>query len=185
MKRIYLDNHTTAKPSEAVCKGMMPYLSERWGSPAAPHLVGQELFPAIEEGYQRLYGLFEAEDADDVIITSSGAEAINHAILAVYLDITRHTGKNHFVTSQVDEAPMIMAMSRLEQLSCSVRMAEVNRQGKVTAKAISEAITPRTAMVSLCWASGMTGVIHEIGEISKICQARGILLHLDVTHILG
>jgi cysteine desulfurase len=185
MKRIYLDNHTTTKPSAAVVKEMMPFLSDLWGVPSAPNLFGQELLPAIEQAYRNLYRLFGASDSDTVILVSSGAEAVNHAILAAYFDMTRHTGKNHFVTSQIDEAPMIMAMGRLEQLGCSVKMANANKQGKVTAKEISEAITPRTALVSLCWANGLTGVIHDVAEIAKVCQSRGILFHLDASHVLG
>lgn len=185
MKRIYLDNHTTTKPSAGVVKEMMPFLGDRWGSPSAPNLFGQELRPAIEQAYRSLYRLLGASESDTVIFTSSGAEAINHAILACYFDITRHTGKNHFVTSQVDEAPMIIAMGRLEQLGCAVKMANVNKNGKVTAKEVSEAITPRTALVSLCWANGLTGVIHDVEEIAKVCQSRGILFHLDASHVLG
>jgi cysteine desulfurase len=37
----------------------------------------------------------------------------------------------------------------------------------------------------LSWANGLTGTINPIGEIASLCQQRGILLHLDVTHVLG
>ncbi|MFV3255113.1 hypothetical protein ACNI5P_28950, partial [Klebsiella pneumoniae] len=78
---------------------------------------------------------------------------------SVYFDVTRATGKNHFVTASIDEAPSILATGRLEQLGCVGKMAAVTANGYVTAQAIADAITPRTALVSLSWANGLTGVI--------------------------
>jgi cysteine desulfurase len=182
---IYLDNSTTTRPSEKTIAAMLPFLTEKWGTPSAPHQMGQELFPAIEESYRALYQLLGAKESDDVIFTSSGAEAVNQVILSAYLDITRSTGKNQFVTSNIDEAPSIMSVGRLEQLGCVAKMAKANAEGQVTSQAIADVITPRTALVSLSWANGLTGVIHPVGEIATLCQERGILFHLDATHILG
>jgi cysteine desulfurase len=94
-------------------------------------------------------------------------------------------GKNQFITAATDEAPAIMSIGRLEQFSCLGKMAPVNPQGQVTAHAIAETLTPRTALVSLSWANGLTGVINPIEEIAALCNDRGVRLHLDATHTLG
>lgn len=185
MKRIYLDNQTTARPSQAVVKEMTPFFRERWGTIAAPHSLGQELFPAMEASLNALYKLLGAKDEDTILFTSSGAESVNHLIWSTYYDVTRHTGKNQFITSQIDEAPTIMSMGKLEELGCVIKLVDVNREGQASAKVIMEAITPRTALVSLSWANGMTGVIQPVNEIAAVCKSRGILLHLDATHVLG
>lgn len=182
---IYLDNNTTTRPSEHAIAKMLPFLTERWGSPSAPHQMGQQLFPAIDEALRGIYALLGARESDDFVFTSSGAEGVNHVILSTYFDVTVHLGKNQFVTSTIDEAPSIMAIGRLEQLSCVGKMAPVDKHGRVTAHAISESITPRTALVSLSWANGLTGVINPVEEIAALCQERGIHLHLDATHVLG
>lgn len=139
----------------------------------------------IEEAYSALYNLVEAKKEDHFIFTSSGAEGVNHAVFAAYLDITRKTGKNHFVSGSLDEAPSIMAMSRLSEFGCVYEMAPANRQGVVTVQAVAETLTPRTAMVSLSWANGLTGVIQPVAEIAELCRERGILFHVDATHVLG
>ena len=46
-------------------------------------------------------------------------------------------------------------------------------------------MTPRTALVSLSWVNGLTGVINPVAEIAAICKERGVPLHLDITHALG
>lgn len=184
-QEIYLDNSTTTRPSEMAVSKMLPFFTERWGHPSAPHQKGQELFPAISESLKAIYTLIGAKENDDFVFTSSGAEAVNHVIFSTYMDITLNTGKNQFITSKIDEAPAILAIGRLERFNCVGKMAEANPQGKVTAAAIADAITPRTALVSMSWAHGLTGVIHPVQEISELCQSRGVLLHLDATHILG
>jgi cysteine desulfurase len=182
---IYLDNSTTGRPSEKAISAMMPFWTNYWGIPTTPHQKGQELYPALTEYYKTLYGFIGANENDQLILTSSGAEAVNHVIFSAYRDITLSTGKNQFLTSKVDEASSIMAIGRLEPFGCIGKMIDVNDQGMVTAQTLADSLSPRTALVSLSWANGLTGVIQPIAEIADLCQQRGVRLHLDATHVLG
>jgi cysteine desulfurase len=183
--KIYLDNHTISKPSERSLQKMLQYHTEKWGNPSAPHQMGQELLPALEDNYKSIYSLLGANENDEVLFTSSGAEAINHAIFSTYYDVMLDTGKNQFVTSNIDEAPSIMSIGRIEKMGCVGKMASAGKEGFVSPEAIADVITPRTAMVSLSWANGLTGVINPVHPISDLCQERGIRLHLDASYILG
>jgi cysteine desulfurase len=177
---IYLDNSMTTRPSNEAISSMMPYFTEMWGTPMAPHQFGQQLFPTLEQSYRAIYDLIGAKENDNFIFTSSGAEATNQVFFSSYLDVTRHTGKNHFILSKTDEAPALMSMSRLEQFDCVGKMVV-----PTSVDAVADAMSPRTALVSLEWANGMTGVIHPVQEIAQLCRDRGARLHLDATHILG
>jgi cysteine desulfurase len=140
---------------------------------------------ALKEAYLAIYALAGAHHEDHFIFTSSGAEAVNHAIFSAYLDITRKTGKNHFLCGCLDEAPSIMAMSRLQELNCTFQMVPASRTGNISKEDVIHLISPRTAMLSLSWANGLTGVIQPVSEIASICHERGILFHLEMTHVLG
>lgn len=185
MKVIYLDNSTTTRPSDEGISNMMPYITDKWGVFSQPHQMGQNLYPVIKESYRALYKLFGASLKDKILFTSSGAEAVNHAMLSGYFDITQSTGKNQFITTSVDEAPQLMVLNRLEQLGCIPTVVQVNSSCRLTKELLGDAIGPRTAMVSISWANGLTGVIQPIDEIASLCKERGIALHLDATHILG
>jgi cysteine desulfurase len=185
LQAIYLDNSTTAKPSEQAISRMMPFLNTMWGIPSAPHQKGHELHLALSDSFKALYKLIGADEEDGMVFTSSGAEAVNHIIHSVYRDVTVATGKNQFLTSSLSEAPAIMAIERLEALGCVGKLIPVNQQGIITAEALADFISPRTALVSIPWGDGLTGVIQPIEEISSLCRQRGILLHLEATHILG
>lgn len=182
---IYLDNSTTTRPSEKVISAMMPYWTNYWGVPTTPHQKGQELYPYLNEFYKTLYAFIGAKEEDQVILTSSGAEAVNHVISSVHRDVTLSTGKNQFLTSKSDEAPAIMAITHLEPFSCVGKMIEINSQGIVTPEAVADALSPRTALVSLSWANGLTGVIQPVAEIANLCRQRGVRFHLDATHVIG
>lgn len=182
---IYLDNSTTTRPSEKAISAMMPYWTTYWGIPSAPHQKGQELYPTLKEHFKTLYHFLGAHEEDQLILTSSGAEAVNHVVTSVYRDITIPTGKNHFLTSSMDEASAILAIGRLEAMGCVGKMIEVNAHGIVTAQALADRLTPRTALVSISWANGLTGVVQPLKEIAELCQQRGVRLHVEATHVLG
>lgn len=183
--QIYLDNSSAARPSEKVISAMMPYWTTHWGIPATPHQKGQELYPSLAEFYKELYAFIGAKEGDQVILTSGGAEAVNHVITSVHRDVTLSTGKNQFLTSKVDEASAIMAISHLEPFGCVGKMIEVNSQGIVTPQAVADCLSPRTALLSLSWANGLTGVVQPIAEIAQLCRERGVRLHLEATHVMG
>lgn len=182
---IYLDNATAAKPSEASISAMMPFLTKYWGTPVAPHQKGQELFSSLEEAYRSIYHLLRGSEKGTFIFTSSGTESVNHVINAVYNDISVPTGKNHFVAPAIENAPIIMTIENLERQGGIGKTIQVNGEGLVTIDTLADAITPRTALVSMSWVNGLTGVLQPVAEISDVCKERGILLHLDVTHALG
>lgn len=184
-KDIYLDNSMTTRPSERSISKMMPLLTKRWGNPLSPHEKGQQVNSDLVESLKNIYELLGAKKSDDFVFTSSGAEAVNHVIHSVYRDQTLESGKNHLITSHSDEAPAIMAIGRLEELHCMGKMVDATKQGMVTAQVIADAMTPRTALVSLCWANGLTGVINPVHEIGALCEERGCCFHLDATHVLG
>ncbi len=182
---IYLDNSTAARPSEKAISGMQPIYQKFWGAASAPHGKGLELTSLITEAYQGLYTFLGAKPRDTIILTSSGAEAVNHAIYSSYCDITLNTGKNQFLCSSTDEAPAIMSMGRLERFGNVCRLLPAGPKGYVEAKTFADYVNPRTALLTLSWANGLTGVIQPLNEIASICFERGIRLHLDATHVLG
>lgn len=145
----------------------------------------KELSFLVDKALTSLYRLMEVDQDHSIVITSSHTEAINHIVLATYFDITRKTGKNHFITSRIDEAAPIMAMGRLQDFGSLFEFAPVNEEGMVTYQTMVDTITPRTALISLSYANALTGVIQPVAEIGQLCQERGIYFHVDVSHAIG
>ena len=117
-ENIYLDNNVVAKPSELAISKMMSLVPLHWRGTRG---ACKEGYDEITEAYKRLYDILDADDEDMFIFTSSGVEAVNHVVSAVYFDIACNSKKNRFVTSHADEMPQIAAMMRLEQLASRER----------------------------------------------------------------
>ncbi len=185
MRSIYLDHHTITKPRDAAIAAWLPFLKERWGSTVAPHQMGQELFPYLEKGLETILQTLGAASADPFYFFSSSAEAITYLYQSHYFEGIRQTGKNHLLTSNLEEAPVLMALKRLEELGCSGKILPVNTQGQITKESLNQAICPRTSLVSLSWANGLTGVIHPIADLAQVCRERNVKLHVDASYVLG
>lgn len=182
---IYLDNSTLAKPSSHLINQMQPFLKRHWHHLAAPYLKGKEPFTSIRRSFSDLYAFVGAHEKDQLILTASGAEAIAQVYHSAYSEHLYESGKNHILTTSVEEIPFLHSGKRLEKWGCVVKTLPLNENGQLTRKHLEEALSPRTGMVSLSWANGMTGVIHPIWELAELCQEKGILLHVDASHILG
>ncbi|MDB6081555.1 MAG: iscS [Chlamydiia bacterium] len=182
---IFLDNITTARVSDTAIAAMMPFFDGYYGSPVMPHEMGQNLLPYLEKSYRAIYSLFSAKESDQFVFTSSNAEAISQVMHSVYYTVSRKTGKTHFVTSSIEDAASVLAISKLQEEGCTFEMAKVGSGGHVTLDTISEAITPRTCLISISLVCALTGVVQPIAEIVELCKLRAILLHVDVTHAVG
>ncbi len=134
---------------------------------------------------ERIYDLVNAKKEDQFVFTSSGAEAVNQVLWSVFLNIARKTGKCHFITSIIEDAATMQMMKRLEELGCFVKIAPVNEKGEIDIEQLKCLINPRTALISVTMAQGLTGVIQPIEEIQKLAHEKGVLLHVEASHALG
>lgn len=182
---IYLDAHSATKPCTAALERMGPYLHEHWGASFAPHKMGQELINALDSRYQMIYDLVGAKEKDAFHFTSSGAEAINQVFWSVFIERARKEGKCHIIVSSIEDAPTMQCAKRLEELGCTIKIAPVNAQGQIDLAKLSELISPRTALISITMAHGLTGVIQPFEEVARIAKEKNVLLHLDATYALG
>lgn len=144
--------------------------------------------PAREERHAPLEALYElvgAASNDRFVFTHSSAEAINQVLFSVFLEISRKTGKCHFITSALEDPPTLQMLQRLETLGCFVKIAPVNAKGEIDVAKLEELIGPRTALISICMAQGRTGVIQPVEEIALLAKKHKTLLHLEATHAAG
>ncbi len=186
MKEIYLDNHTTSSLDPKVVEAMQPYFKARFGNYLQPHQKGQELASDIYSAYEKVYELIGADVADDeLIFTSSCEEAISTVYHIAHQECVQKQGKNHFLSLSTEDAPILMNLKKLELQGCKTIHLELGTDGLISVDKIAEAITPRTAMVSLTLAHGLTGLIQPIERLKELCKLRNIFLHLDISYAIG
>lgn len=132
-----------------------------------------------------LYDLIDASPEDVFVFTSSGAEAVGQTIWSVFSEISRKKGKTQFIASSIEDAPTLQMLKRCEDFGCRATLAPVDRTGRIDVEKLAALITPRTALITVSAAHGLTGVIQPIEEIGELAKERGVLLHLDVSYAIG
>lgn len=186
MKQLYFDHEAASFASTEVMTAKQKAEEVYFASPLAPYQLGQEALAALRRPYEDVYHLLGSSNDNTLIICSSGAEAINQVLWSVYINTTREEGKNHFITSQIDEAPTILGLERLANyFACSISQIPIDQNGNITKDALIETMSPKTALLSLSYGNGVLGTYQSLKEIITICKERGVLVHLDVTHALG
>ncbi|OBV29629.1 cysteine desulfurase, NifS family [Helicobacter sp. CLO-3] len=184
-KRIYLDNNATTMVDPKVKEAMDPFFCEHYGNPNSLHKFGTETHPAIADALEKLYNGINARDEDDIIITSCATESNNWALKGVYFDLIHNGAKNHIITTDVEHPAVGATCDFLESLGVNITRLKVNKHGNIFKEQVEEAITDKTALVSVMWANNETGAIFPIEEIGAICKQRGVLFHTDAVQAIG
>lgn len=185
MREIYLDNHSATRPSEELLDQMRSMLSTYWASSTSPYAEGQIGYLPLVASLRKLYELMGACDADHFYFSSSAAEAVDQVFLSTYISHAKQTGRTHFYAAGVEEAPIMLAAQKMEKMGCTAKTLAVNSFGQITKQILEENLRPRAAMLSISWASGLTGVIHPLHDIIEICKQKDVLLHVDASSMIG
>ena len=183
--RVYLDNNATTIVDPKVFAEMVPYFCQMYGNPNSLHQFGSENHPALRAAMDQLYAGINASDDDDIVITSCATESNNWVIKSIYNDTILNGDKNHIITSEVEHPAVGASCKFLESLGVNVTYLPVNSDGVINVEDLKNAITDKTALVSIMWANNETGMIFPIEEIGAICKERGVLFHTDAVQAIG
>lgn len=124
-------------------------------------------------------------DSDDYLYTtSSHYQNIFSIFHAIYQNFIYPTGKNIVLISPFDKQTERVLQSFIS-LGCVIKKIVPNPKGQITRQEIENAISPKTAFVSLPFADPVTGIIYPIWDIGEYCRQMGIFFHVEISHILG
>jgi cysteine desulfurase len=179
---IYLDYNASTPIAPEVAEAMQPYLREGYGNPSSRHWASANLQSALAEARTQVAGLI-GSNASEVVFTSGGSEATNHALKGAYFQ--SGGGDAHIITTQIEHPATIETCRFLERLGAEVTYLPVDGEGYVNAADFRNAITPRTILVSAMHANNEVGTIEPIAEISDIARTHDILSHTDVAQSAG
>ncbi len=182
MRPIYLDYNATTPVAPEVAQAMRPFLEEHFGNPASPHPYGAVTRAAVEEARGRVAAALCAAP-DEIVFTSGGTEANNHAIRGAAL--ARRDRGDHIVTSAVEHAAVADVCGLLESQGFRVTRVPVDGTGRVDPADVARALTPGTILVTVMHANNEVGTIQPIREIARLAREAGALVHTDAAQTVG
>ena len=182
MNAIYLDYNATTPIDPRVAEIMLPYVHEHFGNPSSSHPLGVTARQGVERARRQVAGLLGCTE-DELIFTSGGTEANNHAIKGVVGAYRNQS--NHIITSAVEHPAVTEVCRYLESLGCRITYLPVDEYGLVDPRQVEEAITPQTRLVTIMHANNEVGTIEPITEIAEIAHHHGALVHADCAQSVG
>ncbi len=182
---LYFDNQTATRPFPEVLEKFFRFSKEYWACSSSAHFLGQQQIYPLQKSIESLFAQLGMQDQDQLFFTAGGAQSIYQVFLTTYMQRARETGKTLFLVAETEEAKVLSMCKQLEMLGCSFKTLAVNAKGQLLPEVLDAAITPRTALVSLSWANGLTGVLQPIADLAEVCRKKGVLLHVDASYVWG
>lgn len=182
---IYLDYAATTPVDPRVAARMAACLTAdgTFGNPASrSHALGWAAERAVERAREQVADLIGAEPRE-VIFTSGATESDNLAVLGA-ARAARGQG-THVVTATTEHKAVLDSCRQLEHEGWEVTYLAPERDGLVTPDAVSAALRPETALVSLMHVNNEIGVIQDLAAIGARVRAHGALFHVDAAQSAG
>jgi cysteine desulfurase len=182
MENVYMDHASATPVRKEAIEAMLPYFDEHFGNPSTVYDMGSRIKQVIEEQRAKVARLIGAK-AEEIIFTSSGAEANNLAVKG--LALARQKKGKHIIISAVEHHSVLNSARFLERMDFEVTFLPVDEYGLVDPERLARAMRPETILVSIMHANNEIGTIEPISELSAICRQRGVIFHTDAVATVG
>ena len=181
-RKIYLDYNASTPIAPEAVEAMRPFLTKHYGNPSSNHWAGSPAKDAVEKARRQVASLLGCDPAE-IVFTSGGSEANNHALKGVFF---ANRGKgNHIITSAVEHPAILNPCHFLEKFGAQTTVLPVDRFGRVDADEVRRSIRPNTILITVMHANNEVGTIQPIPEISAIAREAGIVFHTDAAQSIG
>jgi cysteine desulfurase len=181
-RRIYLDFNASTPMAPEVMDAMKTVLEEPYGNPSSGHWAGNAATKLVEKARMQVAGLLGCK-SNEIVFTSGGSEANNHALKGVFFASGRRDA--HIVTTQVEHPAVLNPCRFLERIGATVTYLRVDGFGRVDPDDVRRALRPSTILVSIMHANNEVGTIQPIEDIAQITHEAGVLLHSDAAQSVG
>jgi cysteine desulfurase len=175
--RAYFDHNATTPIAPAVVEEMTRVLKDEFGNASSIHFFGQRAKGILDDARSAVADLIGG-DPSEVVFTSGGTEADNFALRGV-AEALEPTGKRHLIATAIEHEAVLNTFKALARRGWTTTLLPVDQSGIVSPAALEQALTDKTAIVSVMHANNEIGTIQPIAELAKIAHGRGALFHTD------
>ena len=186
---IYLDNSATTKVDARVRDAMLPYLGDEYGNASSIYDLGRHARIALEEARATVARTIGSDDSE-IIFTSSGTEANNHAIKGTIFHAHaqgRRFEEMSVITSAAEHHAVLEPCEFLSSLGIATTKLRVNDCAQVSADDVLANVFSGTALISIMSVNNEIGTINPVSEIARRAKVTvsNTLIHCDGVQALG
>jgi cysteine desulfurase len=181
--RIYLDHNATTPVDDVVARAVDQAMREEFGNPSSVHHFGQRAKLLLDRARHAVATLLGGDPAE-IVFTSGGTESDNFAIRGV-AEALAPTGRRHLISSAIEHEAVLQTLKALARRGWDVTLLPLDQSGIVSPRALTDAIRPDTAFVSIMHANNEIGTIQPLRELATIAHAHGAIFHSDAVQSAG
>jgi cysteine desulfurase len=178
----YLDHASATPVRKEVLEAMLPYFDKQFGNPSNVYDLGSKVKADVEAARAHVAGLIGAKP-EEIIFTSSGAEANNLAIKGVAF--ARQKKGKHIIVSAIEHHSVLNSARFLERLDFEATFMPVDKNGLVDPARLAKVMRPETILVSIMHANTEIGTIEPISELAAIGREKDVVFHTDAVASVG
>ncbi|WP_433958901.1 cysteine desulfurase family protein [Cytobacillus horneckiae] len=182
MEHIYVDHAATSPMHPKVIEKMVSIMNEDFGNPSSIHSFGRSARQIIDVARAAMADSIGAHP-NDIIFTSGGTEADNHAIFGV-AESYKTKGK-HIITTQIEHHAVLHACEQLEKQGYEVTYLPVDKNGRVSVPDIKAALRDDTILVTIMYGNNEVGTLQPISEIGQVLANHQAIFHTDAVQAYG
>lgn len=177
---IYLDNAATTKPDAGCLKQAEKYLVSQWFNASALYAEGYGVQRDLQEAKKNILSVCADAQRFDLIFTSGGTEADNHAVFS-------GGRRGNIVTTAGEHAAVYSSVTELKQRGMEVRFADLNADGSVNVQSLIDKVDAKTSLVSVVHVNNETGAINDVAALAAAVKAKNkaALFHSDGVQAFG
>jgi cysteine desulfurase/selenocysteine lyase len=174
---VYLDNAASAQKPNAVIDTMSDRMRQSYANVhRGLHTMANETTEAYEAARGKVAGFLGA-DADEIVFTRGGTEAIN--LVAGSLGVSMTAGDEIIVTEMEHHSNIVPWHLLRERKGVVLRFARVSDDGSLDVEHLISLLGPRTRLVALTQMSNVLGTINPVKAVSEAAHAAGALVLVD------
>jgi cysteine desulfurase len=182
---VYLDYAATTPVRPEVLEAMLPYLgTAAFGNPSSSHRFGRTARAGLEQARREVAQAVGVEPTQ-VIFTSGGTEADNHAVIGGCLAARARGDAMLAAVSAIEHKAVLAAAHQVKHLGGAEVILPVEANGLLDLDALTEVLLRKPSVVSVMWVNNEIGVVQPVREIAARCKDAGVLLHTDAVQAFG
>lgn len=147
------------------------------------HQFGAESKSAVQVARADVAQVVDARP-DEVVFTSGATEANNLAILGLRAEALK-TGRRHLVTTAIEHKAVLEPAQALAKQGFDLTIVPPGSDGRVSARAVLDAVRDDTILVSVMHANNETGALQPVEEIADGLDGHRAYFHVDAAQSFG
>jgi cysteine desulfurase family protein len=179
---IYLDNAATSFPKpRQVLEAMVRSYAECGVSPGrGSYDLALQAADLVEQARQKLARFLGAPDPQRVVFAGNATDALNLAFNGLLRP------GDHVVATCLEHNSVLRPLHHLRERGwITYDLVPFNGHGRVDPDAVARTLRADTRLVALTHASNVLGTVQPVGEIGRLCAARGVPVLVDASQSAG